>query len=338
MGFNNAKIIVNGKTVPTIIPNNDIETIKKIFDMYANTNMSLGGIAKTLAQEHKTMYNNVKIARILHNPAYVKADVDIFAFYKSKNCIVVNDIDEFNGVKGCNLYGKRDRGKNKYNITEQHVLSLALHEGIVDSDTFLKCQDKLSGNKQIKNTGKGKHTWMTGLVKCGYCGYTMNARVIRGYRYLKCRGREIYKNCLEDLHSYNLSEIEDEVLNHIINEMERIKQKKQTHNETPPERPEINEYKRDIYVIEQEIQSLISAIPTANEVVMKYINEKVSELDKRKAGLTLLVASQRKTEPISIPEFKEISTLDMEAKKELAQSLINKINIFKDEIKITWKY
>ncbi len=36
---------------------------------------------------------------------------------------------------------------------KDHVLSLALHQGIVTSAAFLKCQYKLDDNKQIKNTG-----------------------------------------------------------------------------------------------------------------------------------------------------------------------------------------
>ncbi|MDE6181824.1 MAG: recombinase family protein, partial [Eubacteriales bacterium] len=189
-GYTIKRVLKNSKKISVLESTKDIEIVKEIYNLYANTEMSLGGIAKILLEKYPdTMWNNIKLSRILHNPAYVKSNADVYNFFKSKKCNITNDISDFTGEKGCALYGKRDRGSNKYRSYEDMVLSISNHNGIIDSDTWLKCQFKLENNVQIKNTGKGKHTFLTGLLKCGYCGYSMSVKAYKEQKYFCCTGR-----------------------------------------------------------------------------------------------------------------------------------------------------
>ena len=175
-GFKLKRVTHEGKQVTTIETTDDIEIVKRIYKEYSESNASLGSIAKSIREGTGEMWNNIKLSRILHNPAYVKADADVYNYFMGLKCILVNDVVEFTGQKGCNLYGKRNRSANKYRNLEEHVLALSLHDGVIDSATWLACQGKLNSNVQIKNSGKGKHTWLSGYLKCGYCGYSMIMR------------------------------------------------------------------------------------------------------------------------------------------------------------------
>ncbi len=183
-GYTIKKITKDAKKISILEPTKDIQIVKEIYNLYANTESSLGYVAKILLEKYGgPMWNNIKLSRILHNPCYVKANADIYDFFKAKKCIITNDITDFTGKKGCSLYGKRDRGNNKDRDYEDMVLSISNHDGVIDSDTWLKCQAKLQNNVQIKNSGKGKHTFLTGLLKCGYCGYSMVVKTYKDKKY-----------------------------------------------------------------------------------------------------------------------------------------------------------
>lgn len=191
-GFKNTKITVCGKKVATLEPTKDLETVKWIFEQYLEPENSLGQIAKKLVEMRKgEMWNNIKLSRILHNPAYVKADADIYNFYSAQGCKMKNSIDDYIGENGLNIYGKRDRAVNKYNNIKEHNVTIGLHQGIISASDFLQVQYKIANNKQIKNNGKGKHTWLTGLVKCGCCGRAMVVRKYKNIKYFNCSGRAL---------------------------------------------------------------------------------------------------------------------------------------------------
>lgn len=169
-GFDIKKTAICGKAASMLVPNENIELVKQLFHRYAYTGESLGKIAAGLTETSvpgisRKAWDNVSISRILHNPSYVKADADIYYYYRRKGLILYNDISEYTGRKALWLWGKRERSAAKYTNLSGQLLAVAGHDGVIDSQTFLLCQRKLDGNRQLKNTGAGKYTWLSGLVK-----------------------------------------------------------------------------------------------------------------------------------------------------------------------------
>jgi DNA invertase Pin-like site-specific DNA recombinase len=165
----------------TLEPTADIEVVKRIFEMYAITGMSLGKVAKQLTADgipstQRATWDTVSVYRILRNPAYVKADTDVYVYYKNKGMIIYNEPEDFTGTNGGIVIGKRLSNERKYTNVSDHLFAIANHAGIVGSPQFLTCQYKLDANKQIKNTGKGKLTWLSGLLHCADCGYSLRVQ------------------------------------------------------------------------------------------------------------------------------------------------------------------
>jgi len=240
------------------------------------------------------------------------------------------------------LFGKREANERKYTKVENHVLALALHEGIIDSHTWLLCQYKLDSNKQIKNDGKGKHTWLTGVAKCGYCGYAVS--VIKGghnYKYFNCRGKTNLKICKGHSRPIKVDDVEKIVEERILKKVEQLKNV--TINEETKEDIKINKIKIQIINIDKQIENLINKIAEANEVTMKYINERLAKLDKEKTALLeeLQKLTIENSKVISMNEiFEKVDNwenLDLEEKKQVCKSVINKVYIKDDEISIDWK-
>ena len=346
-GWKKEDIVVDGKKTSKLVADSDMCIVEKVFQLYANTSMSLGEIADYLnklnvkTQENKA-WESGKISRILKSSTYVKADVDIYNYYKSKGCAITNSIDEFVGENGCFIYGKRDRGEGRYKNVENHFLSIGLHKGYIDSYTFLKCQKKLEENKQLCRSGSGKHTWLTGLSKCGYCGYAVS--VVRnnvGYRYFNCRGKTNLRVCAGHSEPLIVDDIESIVSKKIIEKIDTLAETKlEIINKNDSA---INSCKIKIEKIEKQIEKLVEKLLESNDVAMKYINNKIEELDKEKSDLIneiselrFSTSSNRDIDAI-IERAKDFYSLSFNEKKDIAKALINRVDITDEAIKISWK-
>lgn len=349
-GFNKVETKVDGKKTSMFEPNPEqMHYVIEMYEMYANTNTSLGKISNYLNENNIPAPNggnwdSNKVSRILHNPVYVRADADVYQYYKNKGCIISNDISDFIGTNGCYLFGKREANERKYTKVKNHVLALALHEGIIDSKTWLLCQYKLDNNKQIKNDGKGKYTWLSGVAKCGYCGYAVSV-IKKGhginYKYFNCRGKTNLKICKGHSRPIKVDDVEKIVEERILKKVEQLKNV--TINEETKENIKINKIKIQIVNIDKKIENLISKIEEANQITMKYINERLEKLDKEKNALLQEIQKLilENSKNISLNDmFEKIDNwgnLDLEEKKQVCKSVINKVYIKDDEISIDWK-
>lgn len=338
-GFDIEHTIMDGKSVSILKPNDKISIVNEIFELYAQGNISLGKLA-TYLHEHgipginRSGWDNVSISRILHNPVYVKADASIYNYFKQKGVVIYNEIDQFTGDKGCWLLGKRAQDQDSPEQASE-LLVAACHDGIVSSETFLKCQRRLDANKRLKNTGNGAYTWLAGLVKCGYCGYSMQAVSANGgrYVYLICTGKTNFKVCDAKFHSPHVDEIEPLVEEKINEKLKELKSKN-LHNKC--NETELQALKNELSEIESEISSLVNALAHANSVSARYINERIGELDKKKGNLTNSIKKMLECRcSIELPDS-DFSSLSFEQKRYLAKVLIHKVCLTNGNVDIDW--
>jgi DNA invertase Pin-like site-specific DNA recombinase len=338
LGFDNGKTKnENGQNVPTLIANSDIEIAKRIFYEYSQDNVSLGMIAKELSEEGirgmgRKSWDNVAISRILHNPVYVQATADVYQYYKSKGVIFSNTVDYYTGETSAHVVGKRKASDRKYTKLENHVVSLTNFPGVIPSDIWLKCQYKLDNNKQVKNTGKGSLTWLSGYIKCGKCGYALSIRKYNDYLYLHCSGRSNLHICEVDKFSMSVKDLEYAVQKELEITIKECTLNKETCIPTPSE----NKQKIELEKLDQKIEKLISSLTEASEVTMKYINSEIEKLDKKRNELLSNLTSPKTEAP---NKFKDVvfENLNFDEKKLVLSQFIEKIMVFDDEIEIVWK-
>lgn len=345
-GFTKTATHINGiKTSVFESDSYQAPNVIEMYDLYANSNMSLGKIAEYLNKKNIPSasggnWNSSKISTILRNPTYVQAGADVYLYYKNKGCVINNDISDFIGINGCFLYGKRNSNERKFTNVENHLLTISLHEGIIDSNTWLLCQYKIDDNKQIKNSGKGKYSWLSGRAKCGYCGYSIAVVNNRGYKYFTCKGKSNLKICNGHSKPLYVDKIEAFVKDELIERVEKIKNK--TISESNNNSNLTNKIKLQTMEIDKQIENLISQMAESNNVVTKYINEKISELDNTKNTLLeKLKKSQiesNKTVSIesTIEKIENWDALSIEEKKDLCASYIEKVFVKDDVIEIEW--
>lgn len=321
--------------------------LKEIYRQYTEPGTSLGSISRYLNKMEIPAaqggnWDTCKLSRIMHNPVYVRADADVYLYYKSNGCLLSNEIDDFIGVNGCYLYGKRKASDRKYTNIENHTLSLGLHEGFIDSRTFLLCQRKLSTNKRIANAGKSKYSWLSGKLRCGHCGSSITTSTqYNGVYYLGCTGKKLRQDCEGIGRTLKVPEVETVVESQIFalcNSSKILKRRK-----TEPATPQ-KDIALQLKVIDEKIDNLLEQIASGNTTVTKYINQKIDALEREKMSLLDLNQANQFDDSIDDTDIFQIisivsrwQSLDLEEKKQVAAQMIERVDITDESLQITWK-
>lgn len=348
-GFDKEEFRMDGINTSQLVPNEAAETVKFLYETYGNSNMSLGKISKMLNEQgvlsaEGKKWDGGKISRILRSPLYVRANVDVYIYYQNKQCNMTNDISDYIGTNGCYVYGKREANERKYTDVTDHYVTLAPHEGLVDSDLWLIVQYKLDSNKQIKNSGQGKHTYMTGLMKCEKCGFAACVATsgYKGTKYLSCRGKSNNNACEGFKSVIKLHEVEEAVTRQLINRTHKLRGT--TLEDTPNDtKTEINKLKIKLTQVKEQIDNLVAGMANGNSIVVKYLNDKITELDGEKdkieAEILQKSVENRKTTNIDLllDQIDNWDSLDFNIRRDVAKEFIDKIYINDDQINIKWK-
>lgn len=349
-GFQKVQTQLHGKKTFMLVPiAEEVAVMQKMYDLYGNGGCSLGQVQKWLHEQGlKTKKGNYfqkhAIARILGNPVYVKADADVYTFLQSKGVHINNPVEDYVGVNGVYLYGKtKGVAKDKYNTDSEEYATLGIHEGVVPADLWLRVQDRLAHNHNFGSKGTGTKSWLTGLVRCGYCGTAVFFK--DGGRegskvYTICRGR-IEKYCYDRKKALTSDVLEEIVEGHLLNYLKTLKVKTAKRKSTYA--PQIQKLKIEATAKDNEITTYLKRVPEASPTVMSYINQEVERLNKEK--LEILEKINELVVKESAPEFggysiddvvAEWSSFDMEQRKSVAKVFIQQVTVTDDDIKVVF--
>ncbi len=346
--------------VPTVIHNintkklspipSEIEQIRYIYEVYAQESVSLRRLMDILISENKlplngSAWSTAKLSTILKNPIYVKADSDIYDYYERHGVQMVTDVSMFTGEYGAQLYGHTKHKPNNPDWSDMKLVLLT-HNGIVNSDIWLKCQRKLEKNKQITNSYSNQTSWISGKVICEKCGHTMTT--IKGKinkrgemrRYFNCTGKTHKKICTGTKVSIYAEDLENMVYDCICEKLSDLKEAKHT---TPNDHsPEVNELKLKIKTIEKSEKQLMDTMLSGgfNEDLLSLANQKATQFKNDKRALYERIDELKSMDDeadVIIDLAKSWKTADYNRKKEVAMIMIHQIIISEDgSTKIIW--
>lgn len=345
------KITKNKKGISTLKPSEEMELVKIIYEKYAyDSNSSLKQIAKYLFDEKGITKTARAIKVILSNPIYIKADEKLYNYYKKMGVQFLNEKEDWNGKNACQIINKTDQSKNKsaMNDTSEWKAFITNWNGIIDSRTFLMCQERLSQNVALSrdNTTQNKFKELTGLVKCAKCGKAIKIR--NKYGSMTCVSRsELRGSCDASFRGIRVNEIQEKVeieiqeyLDNFVKNQEKWKKKKE-------------EYEKQAEKTETEIRNLVLNLaqsPEIEKAITNVIVEKQKELAEINVKMQLDVSTSDKIEYRVLKVLRQINPkninikdvryneLGEEEKQALLKILIEKILLFEDKsIKIIWK-
>ena len=346
-GFELAQTTIDGIRTKMYKPiEEEAEVIRLIFSMYAKPQTSFGDVMRYL-EEHGIrkrdgkLFNRSRLRDVVINPAYVKADYQLYEFFKAQGTNIVNTPSDFIGINGAYLYSG-DNIKQKTISLVGHTLVLAPHEGLVDSATWIKCRSKCLNNQSVARPIKAKATWLAGKIKCAKCGYALTAKIYK----CKTKSDNRYYLCTNKYHSggCNFGSLDADVVDDIVfKEMQKKLAEFQTLSKKKQDgcNLQVVKLKTRIEEIDKEISSLLEKISAANDTVMQYINNRVAELDAEKKELGAEIVSLDNNHTSDVGEisgyFEHWDELTVSDKITVVDCLIERITASKESIEIKWK-
>ena len=322
----------DGKRAPGLVPNDKTAVVERIFRDYARTEATLGSVARDLNADgvpapKRATWDNVALSRILHSPLYVMADEDVYLYYQGKGLIFANRLEEFDGLHAGMVVGRRDRSAGRYQELKEQHFSLSAHYGLIPSGLWLQCQYKLERNRRLGGAGRGKHTWLSGLLKCASCGYSVKVGRDKDKYYLICSGRSNLSLCDASIR-VDLRTLEASV----EAELERLLAECPDVEEDAAEDRELTQ---ELERIGQKIQRLMEALTESTELTMPYINRTVEELEaRRREVLDRKTRLHKATAPK--PGRLRPGALPFEEKKLVAARFIREIRLSGDTAEVIW--
>lgn len=340
-GFQLVSGQIHGKRATILEPTAQLDVVDLIFDLYARDNTSLADVQKELIKQGITTssganFDSTKISSLLKNPAYVKADITIYNYYNARGAILANEPEEFTEDFGCILVGKRDANARKYKDVSNHLLAIGPHKGIIESSKFLYIQEKLSKNRQIKNTFKGKYSWLTGLVKCGHCGYAFSVRFGKtkegSIPYFACSGRYLHR-CCDVIQTHRVSEVEAEVERQLMAFAHEYKL-----TDKGSTIPIASNQQNKVLEIDGKIENLLVGLESGVAISTEYITKRIAALHQEKEALLaeyadqLVAQRQREVIPFNPVDWVGLSIPEKSA---LCRSMVEKV-VLSDEGVTVW--
>ena len=331
-GFDNGRICgPDGRQVPALIPNEHADIVLRIFQEYDSEDMSLGLLARKLSQEKipapkRATWDNVTLSRLLHSPAYVMADEQVRLHYLGLGVNITSPPEAFDGVHSVLLIGKRKASDRKYTKFDDHSASVLNSVGIVPADLWLRCQNKLALNQQIGNTGKGKHTWLSGLLKCAKCGYSLKVLADKQSRSLICSGRYNLTHCDATIRA-KLSELEDSIEAEITTLLKEL----------PAELPQAQEdtaYARQLEELDRRVDRLMDAFAESPDLPASYLKRSLARIEQERQ--TILEEQQRQQKRPVLPETLDFNKLSFDEKKAVAAQFIRRIEVSEHSASVIW--
>ncbi len=346
-GFDLKETQIDGIRTKMYAPvNSEAKIVRQIFLLYSEPQTSLGDVVRYLEthgikKRDGKLFNRSRLRDLIINPVYVRADDRLYDFFKAQGADIANTPEDFIGTNGAYLYSG-DNAKRKTVSLKGHTLVLAPHEGLVESDIWIKCRLKCLSNQSVAKPVKARNTWLAGKIKCANCGYALTAKTYKcktkaDNRYYLCNNKYNAGGC--SFGSLNADVVDEIVLKEMQKKLAEFKML--SHQKIESYNMQVVKQKSRINAIDREISLLLDKITAANETVMKYINNRIAELEAEKKELYLKITkrsnnSKNSIEKISdyMAHWKELSIGDKIA---VVDSLIESIHASKNRIEIKWK-
>ncbi len=301
-GYKLGKIKYKGKLHTILEPDEEAAAlVKQLYEWYLEPNTSISTILDKLNNELKIpsrnggLWSSRVVADILSRPLYAPNDMAMYNYLSGMGATITNPPEEFDGLASVDLYGKKNAGASKHKRTrtaDEMYCNISNHEPLVNSETWLRVQHKHNAMvKKPSRAGTGKNSWFTGLMKCACCGsgvsYT-NSRGTQGYYLCSTKKNRGYYSCNQK--PAPKKKIDPLIIQNIIQhyQEESVVKKIKTYNCKTTQPNAENSKERNALMIQlnqvqSEIDNLMQSLSEGNSVLMKYVNEKIVELDNSKS-------------------------------------------------------
>lgn len=174
LGYESIRVVEEGKKCSylKLKDNDEPKIIKDIYTLFSE-GYSARKIATIINYKYNLSTSQKRICNILYSPIYTPSSELINNYLKQNNYEISTKPNGY----GYLTYQKTktDKKGNKVLDKENKTIAAAsMHEAIISNDLWLDVQEKLKKVTQDPKPRKSQFTFLAHLVKCGYCGKSMN--------------------------------------------------------------------------------------------------------------------------------------------------------------------
>lgn len=322
-GYQLTRIKYKGKVHTVLEPESEqSKIVQDIYSWYLEPNESASTILDRLNNQlnipsrNGAMWTSRVLMDILSRPLYAPNDMAMYNYLLGIGANITNTPEEFDGNASVDMYGKKVEA-SKYKRcrkAEDMYCNISSHDAIIDSDTWIRVQHKRQQLiRKPSRAGTGKNSYFTGLMKCELCGtgvsYT-SSRGTMGYYICSSKKNRGYHSCSMKPAPLRTTDpaIIESIITHYSNPdiIELLKNVKlEARKEAPADIKRRNKLLEEAASIQTQIDNLMASITFGNDIMIKYINDKIVELDSKKGAVEkdLLEMDQKKSEDISENEI-----------------------------------
>ena len=149
--------------------------------------------------ETYTLQNNIKtrngknharwgLKNILTNPVYAVADEDVFTYFKKLGAFDGYEIGalldlqrQFDRIHGLMVYNKTEQKKKNHTERKdisEWVIAVGKHKGVITGKDWVGIQEMLRQNSDMRyRKPNASNCLLSGILRCGYCGSFMRAKM-----------------------------------------------------------------------------------------------------------------------------------------------------------------
>ncbi|MDF2989306.1 MAG: site-specific recombinase, invertase Pin [Eubacterium sp.] len=358
----------NGREVKSyklVVVPEEAQLVQLIFEKYVALR-SITQVEKYLAEKcittkNGSLFGRFSIKFILSNPVYAIADEKLYKHLKSNNYDVYSEKAEFNGSSGLMGYNKTRQNCSssgeRYRKSDEWILAVGLHNGIVASEVWIKAQELLERNKsKAYRKVKSTSALLSGIIRCAGCGSFMRPKTGRRLNsdgqpvfYYICELKEKSRKSRCDMPNANgnvvdglaLSEINNLFLKYppLIDDRDLSEMKTWFNRDILKD--EIHLLEEKLFNIDYEIKNLVrilsknanSGIETAIMVQMKKLNDQkqtyLAGLEKllllKTESTSIVEASEACISKIFPPDKIKWEEIGMEAKRRILRNIFKRL-------------
>lgn len=310
-GYQRERIEIDGKKHCTIVPVPEAaEYVCGIYKEFLNNGYSLQGMETAFRQQgRKTVngafFSTTQLHKMLTMPYCVPATHEVWDYYNTLGCNMVDERSSWDGKYGVMIYG-RSTEKNKKHQIQPHsewIVTKGIHEPFIDVGLWLAVQDRFRQNIFEKKK-KYDIPLLKGTLRCSNCGTLMQVGrkklvySVSSYYYCLKRSRQGIEAC--DMPMIKCSKLDNQVLE-IFSEIEAdpsVIKKYIRENEPQDNSSALRELERKATSIRSRISRLTESLATGS-VASKYIITQIETEDLSLAAVNrnieILKAEERKS-------------------------------------------
>lgn len=317
IGFTKAPFLLMGKRTQCLVADENAERIVELFTAYGNASSTLSEIAMQWNDGH---FHTVRggnwsrgaLCRILRNPVYVRADAAVYAYLTQLGAelCVPDPLPQGHGVY---LYADRRVQRSKLTDLHDTYAIAAPHKGLVSSDVWIACQQRLAKRRSARTLGAGERTWLSGSIFCKRCGSAVTVVQGRSALYLVCSGKK-RGVCSGVGVTWRCDEAE-QIIGGVLAEELRLLNKE---GMTDP-CAENSMARQAVNRLQLRRAALMRALTEDSAESIGVLTEAITQIDARIASLLMVQATPVRSRDLHLPQWESLTTPQ---KKTIAKQLL----------------